>query len=46
MAIALDALLEGLWLRLMMGNSGISRETAKASAIGFLKTAFPKDYPQ
>ena len=46
MAIALDALLEGLWLRLMMGNSGISRETAKASAIAFLKTAFPKDYPQ
>lgn len=45
-ATALDALLEGLWLRLMMGSSGISRPTARRSAIAFLACMFPKHYPR
>lgn len=41
MAIALCALLEGLWLRLMMGD-GTTRERALAAAVEFVVTAFPR----
>jgi len=40
-AIALDALLEGLWLRLMMAESRLSRSSAAAAATEFLRIAFP-----
>lgn len=43
-AVALDALLEGLWLRLMMTNTKISRETACQSAIAFLSASFPDHF--
>lgn len=44
LALALSALLEGLWLRLMMGLEDVSRETALQAANAFLLTAFPKHY--
>ena len=40
MALALCALLEGLWLRLMMGD-GTTRDTAHEAAIEFLVAVFP-----
>ncbi|MCF3641230.1 TetR family transcriptional regulator C-terminal domain-containing protein [Rhizobium sp. TRM95111] len=40
MALSLCAMLEGLWLRLMMGD-GTTRETAHEAAIVFIVTAFP-----
>ena len=43
-AIALDALLEGLWLRLMMSGSKTSRTAACDAAIAFLKSTFPKHF--
>ena len=45
-ALALSAMLEGLWLRLMMGTEDVSRETALAGANAFLTTAFPTHYPR
>ncbi len=45
-ALALSAMLEGLWLRLMMGTEDVSRETALAGANAFLATAFPRHYPR
>ncbi|TIO09631.1 transcriptional regulator BetI [Mesorhizobium sp.] len=45
MALALCALLEGLWLRLMMGTEDTTRETALQSANEFLSAAFPRHYP-
>ncbi|GLS39499.1 HTH-type transcriptional regulator BetI [Mesorhizobium tianshanense] len=45
MALALCALLEGLWLRLMMGTEDTTRETALQAANEFLSAAFPKHYP-
>ncbi|MFC3325839.1 transcriptional regulator BetI [Mesorhizobium cantuariense] len=45
MALALSAMLEGLWLRLMMGTEDTSRETALQAANEFLSVAFPKHYP-
>lgn len=44
LALALSALLEGLWLRLMMGLEDVTRETALQAANEFLLTAFPKHY--
>lgn len=44
LALSLSALLEGLWLRLMMGVEDVSRETALTSANEFLLTAFPKHF--
>ena len=41
MALSLCAMLEGLWLRLMMGD-GLTREKAHAAAIEHLVSAFPK----
>ena len=43
-ALALGASLEGLWLRLMMGGEGMTRERAAAAAMGFLAAAFPKHF--
>ncbi|WP_315924706.1 transcriptional regulator BetI [Mesorhizobium sp. SP-1A] len=40
-ALALSALLEGLWLRLMMGAENVSRESALQAANEFLKSVFP-----
>ena len=45
MALALSAMLEGLWLRLMMGTEDTTRETALQAANEFLSVAFPKHYP-
>lgn len=41
MALSVCAMLEGLWLRLMMGD-GTTREKALEAAIAFVVTAFPK----
>ena len=41
MALSLCAMLEGLWLRLMMGD-GTTREKALEAAIAFVATTFPK----
>jgi AcrR family transcriptional regulator len=43
-ALALSAMLEGLWLRLMMGGDDINREKAHAAAIAHLATVFPKHF--
>ncbi|PTE08867.1 transcriptional regulator BetI [Mesorhizobium helmanticense] len=45
MALALSAMLEGLWLRLMMGTEDVTRETALQAANEFLSAAFSKHYP-
>ncbi len=44
-ALALSAMLEGLWLRLMMGTEEVTRETALKAALGFLPAVFPRHYP-
>ena len=44
MALALSAMTEGLWLRLMMGTEDTTRETALQAANAFLAAAFPKHY--
>ena len=44
MALALSAMLEGLWLRLMMGTEDTTRETALQAANAFLAASFPKHY--
>jgi len=43
-ALALSAALEGLWLRLMMGTEGVTRESALFAAQEFLRVVFPKHY--
>lgn len=43
-ALGIDALLEGLWLRLMLSNGAMKRETALEAALTFLTTIFPKHY--
>jgi len=45
MALALSAMLEGLWLRLMMGAEGVTREVALSAANQWLDAAFPKHFP-
>lgn len=45
MALALSAMLDGLWLHLMMGTEDATRETALQAANEFLSAAFPKHYP-
>jgi transcriptional repressor BetI len=45
MALALSAMLEGLWLRLMMGTEDTTRESALQAANEFLSAAFPNHYP-
>ncbi|TPK85269.1 transcriptional regulator BetI [Mesorhizobium sp. B2-4-12] len=44
MALALSAMTEGLWLRLMMGTEDTTRETALQAANEFLSAAFPRHY--
>ena len=43
-ALGLSAMLEGLWLRLMMGTENASRESAQHAAAEFLASVFPKHY--
>lgn len=43
-ALALSSVLEGLWLRLMMGTEGVTRHTALESAFEFLAVAFPRHF--
>jgi TetR/AcrR family transcriptional repressor of bet genes len=43
-ALALSAMLEGLWLRLMMGTEDVTRETAMTAATEFLASVFPRHY--
>jgi AcrR family transcriptional regulator len=43
-ALALDALLEGLWLRLMLTNGTVTREAALDAALAFLAAMFPKHF--
>ncbi len=45
MALAIEALLEGLWLRLMMGAEGVTRESARQTAETVLRISFPRHYP-
>lgn len=43
MALALCAMLEGLWIRLMMGE-GLRREEAQAAAVAGLVASFPRHF--
>ncbi len=43
-ALALSALLEGLWLRLMIGAQNVSRESALQSGNEFLMSVFPAHF--
>ena len=43
-ALALNALLEGLWLRLMMGAEDVTRETAFAAVMDVLASIFPRHF--
>lgn len=44
-AVALDALLEGLWLRLMLSGNRIGRAAALQAARATLTAMFPKHFP-
>jgi TetR/AcrR family transcriptional repressor of bet genes len=43
-AMALYAMQEGLWLRLMLGNADLAREQALDIALGMLGTLFPRHF--
>ncbi|MEQ1952173.1 transcriptional regulator BetI [Mesorhizobium sp. CN2-181] len=43
-ALGLSAMLEGLWLRLMMGTENATRESAQHAAAEFLASVFPKHF--
>jgi len=43
-ALGLSAMLEGLWLRLMMGTEDLTRESAHQAATDFLSSVFPKHF--
>lgn len=43
-AMAIYAMEEGLWLRLMLGNAGLAREDALAISLGMLGTLFPRHF--
>jgi AcrR family transcriptional regulator len=43
-ALALSAMLEGLWLKLMMGSEDVTRETACQAAREYLASVFPKHF--
>ncbi len=45
-ALGLSAMLEGLWLRLMMGAGDVTRETAMNAALDFLASVFPRHFPR
>jgi len=44
MALALSAMLEGLWLRLMMGAENVTRETSFQAATEMLASVFPRHF--
>jgi transcriptional repressor BetI len=43
-ALGLSAMLEGLWLRLMMGTENATRESARHAASDYLASAFPRHF--
>ena len=43
-ALGLSAMLEGLWLRLMMSTGEVTRETAHQAACEYLASVFPKHF--
>lgn len=43
-ALGLSAMLEGLWLRLMMGTEQVTREAALRAALDYLASVFPRHY--
>ncbi len=43
-ALGLSSMLEGLWLRLMMGTENVSRESARHAASDFLASVFPRHF--
>jgi AcrR family transcriptional regulator len=43
-ALGLSAMLEGLWLRLMMGTEDVTREAAAHAASEYLALVFPRHY--
>ena len=43
-ALGLSAMLEGLWLRLMMGTEEVTRESAHHAAQEFLASVFPRHF--
>jgi len=43
-AMAIYAMQEGLWLRLMLGNTALTREAALAISLRMLGTLFPRHY--
>lgn len=43
-ALGLSAMLEGLWLRLMMGTEEVTRETAYRAACEHLASVFPRHF--
>ncbi|MGB3503711.1 MAG: transcriptional regulator BetI [Mesorhizobium sp.] len=45
-ALGLSAMLEGLWLRLMMGTEDLTRESAHRAAADMLARVFPKHFPR
>lgn len=44
-ALALDAMLEGLWLRLMLRGQDMTREKAHEAARAMLASLFPRHFP-
>jgi len=43
-ALGLSAMLEGLWLRLMMGTEDVTRESAQHASSEYLASVFPRHY--
>jgi len=43
-AVGLSSMLEGLWLRLMMGAENVTRESAYRAAVEYLASVFPKHF--
>lgn len=45
-ALSLDSLLEGLWLRMTLAPQDLKHETARDAVLEFLRNAFPSHYPR
>jgi TetR/AcrR family transcriptional repressor of bet genes len=43
-ALAVSAMLEGLWLKLMMGTEDVTRDSAHAAALDMLASVFPRHF--
>ena len=43
-ALGLSSMMEGLWLRLMMGSDNATRESARHAASDFLASVFPRHF--